>query len=252
MREDIGEIVDYIKSKKIMVNLISNGVLVRKKIRDLKNLDFLVLSYDGSPVAQKDVRGEKAHAIVLDAIDAAKEHKIKLFTATVLTKDNLGEVDSILQLADQKGFGCEIHPVYSYSLSKGSSQHLMPSKKDFDKTVQRLKTLKKTKLGQHIVYSDATLDYLSTWPKFKKQKCWAGNAYVYIDTDGRMYPCNQMINRTKGVPVLEVGIEEAMKRLERLPCKGCWCLSNIEYNYLCSFNPKALWNTYKLAKDIEK
>jgi len=251
IRDDIGEIIDYIKARGIMVNLVSNGVLVRKKIDQIKNLDFIVLSYDGSPEAQEDVRGEKAHNIVLDAIDAAKEKGLKVFIVTVLTKNNLNEVETILDLAEEKDFGCEIHPVYSWSLSKGSVKHLLPEKKDMDITVEKLKKIKKTKKGKHLVFSQATLDYLAEWPKFKKQKCWAGNAYVYVDTDGKMYACNHMIQKKEGIPLLENGIREAMNKLEKLPCKGCWCLPNIEYNYMCSFNPSALWNFYKMSKAIK-
>ncbi len=199
MRKDIGRIIDYIKSKNIMVNIVTNGALVKQKIDEIKNLDFILLSYDGSPQAQKNVRGEKAHAIVIEAIDAAQSRNIKVITATVLTKDNINEVDSILALAEQKDFPCQFHPVYAYSLSGGSVKDLLPDKNDMLKTAEKLIKIKKENKQDRIVLSSVTLDYLRYWPEFKKQKCWAGNAYVYIDTDGRMYPCMQMIGRTDGV-----------------------------------------------------
>jgi len=70
MRQDIGQIIDYIKSKKIIVNIVTNGALLKQKIDEIKNLDFILLSYDGSPQAQKNVRGEQAHDVVIHEEDA--------------------------------------------------------------------------------------------------------------------------------------------------------------------------------------
>ena len=252
MRQDIAEIVNYIKSKKIMVDIVSNGALVRQKINEIKNLDFLLLSYDGSPQAQKNVRGEKAYNVVIDAIDAAKSNNIKVITVTVLTKDNIHEVDAILKLAEQKGFSCEFHPIYSSSLFGGSAKNLQPDQKSMLRTAEKLKKIKRSDPLQRIVLSSLTLDYLKYWPKFKKQKCWAGNAYIYIDTDGRMYPCMQMIGKTDGVSCFSGPLTEGLKAMKRLPCKGCWCLPNVECNYLFSLNPKVIWNSRKLTKSFKR
>ena len=251
LRKDIGQIIDYIKSKAMMVNIVSNGALIKQKIDEIKNLDFILLSYDGSPQAQKNVRGEKAHDLAVEAIDAAKSRDVKVITATVLTKDNITEVDSILELAKQKGFTAQFHPVYAYSLSGGAVKDLLPDKKDMLKTAEKLKEIKAKDPDDRLVLSSTTLDYMGNWPKFKKQKCWAGNAYIYIDTDGRMYPCMQMIGRTDGVPFFSGPLTQGLKAMKRLPCKGCWCLSNIEYNYLFSLNPKVIWNSYKLTKSFK-
>jgi MoaA/NifB/PqqE/SkfB family radical SAM enzyme len=252
MRKDIGEIINYVKSKGIMINIISNGALVKQKIDEIKNLDFIVLSYDGSPQAQKNVRGEKAHDLVLEAIDAAKSRSIKVVTATVLTKDNINEVDSILKLAEQKGFICQFHPVYSHTFSGASVQELLPDKNDLLKTTEKLIKIKRGDHPERLLLSTPTLDYMRYWPNFKKQKCWAGNAYVYIDTDGRMYPCIQMIGMTDGISVLSAPLAEGLKAMKRPPCKGCWCLSNIEYNYLFSGSPKVIWNSLMLTRSFKK
>jgi len=251
MRQDIGTIIDYVKSKKILVNIVTNGSLVKQKIDEIKNVDFILLSYDGSAQAQKNVRGEKAHGVALEAIDAAQSRNIKIITATVLTKDNINEVDSILALGEHKGFPCQFHPVYAHSFSGASVAALLPDKNDLREATEKLIKIKQGDRPDRIVLSSPTLDYLRYWPKFKKQKCWAGNAYVYIDTDGRMYPCIQMIGRTDGVPFFAGPLTQGLQSMKRLACQGCWCLSNIEYNYIFSLNPKALWNSRKLTRSFK-
>jgi len=96
----------------------------------------------------------------------------------------------------------------------------------------------------------AGLRYLKAWPQFTKVPCWAGKSYVYIDTDGKIYPCIQMIQRTEGVSLLEVGLEEAMKKMMRLPCPGCWCMSNVDHNHLFSLHPGTWFHYYKLSKMV--
>ena len=247
MREDIGEIVNYIKSKNILVTIVTNGVLVRQRIEEIKNLDLIMISFDGSPQAQEEVRGKHASQIALDAIKAAKEHHLKVLVLTVISKKNIKEVDSILEIAESMDFACQFSPVYHYAMS-GDVKELFPDRNEFRHTIEKLEKIRKSKKSSSIINSMAGLSYLKSWPQFKKVPCWAGKSYAYIDTDGRIYPCIQMIQRTEGISLLEVGIEDAMKKMTRLPCPGCWCISNVDHNYFFSFHPGTWLHYYKLSK----
>lgn len=250
MREDIGEIINYIKSKNILVTIVSNGALVSQKIEKIKNLDLLMISFDGSPHAQEEVRGKRASKLAIEAIATARAHNLKVLMVTVVTKNNINELDSILETAESMGCSCLFFPIYHYAMSGNLVRDLYPDREEFKSAIEKLEKIKKSGRGHLITNSMVGLDYLKSWPQFKKVPCWAGKSYVYIDTDGRMYPCIQMIQRTGGRSILEVGVKEAMKRMSRLPCAGCWCISNIEHNYFFSFNPGILLHYYKLAKTI--
>jgi len=250
MREDIGEIVNYIKSKHILVTIISNGSLVRQRVEEIKNLDLIMISFDGPPQAQEDVRGKHAYEIAIDAIEAARKHNLRVLVVTVITKNNIKELDSILKMAESMGFTCLFLPVYHYAMSGEFVRDLLPDREEFRHTIERIEKIKKSKKAHLITNSMVGLNYLKAWPKFTKVPCWAGKSYAYIDTDGRIYPCIQMIQKTKGVSLLEVGLKEAMKKMTKLPCPGCWCISNIEHNYFFSFNPGIWLHYYKLAKMI--
>lgn len=249
MRKDIGEIVNYIKSRNMLVSIVSNGSLVRERIEEIKNLDLIMISFDGSPQAQEEVRGKHASEAAIDAIKAAKEHHLKVLAVTVITKNNIKEVDSILEMAESMDFSCQFSPVYHYAMS-GAVKELFPDRDEFRHTIEKLEKIKKSKKASLIINSMAALSYLKSWPQFKKVPCWAGKSYAYIDTDGKIYPCIQMIQRTEGISLLEVGIEEAMKKMTRLPCPGCWCISNVDHNYFFSFHPGTWLHYYKLAKSV--
>jgi len=252
MREDIGEIVNYIKSKHILVTIVSNGALVRQRIKEIKNLDLIIISFDGSPHAQEEVRGKHAYEIAIDAIEAAREHHLKVVSQTTFTKNNIKELEYILKMAESMGFTCLFLPVYHYAMSGEFVKTLFPDREEFRHTIERIEKIKKSRKAHLITNSVVGLNYLKAWPKFTKVPCWAGKSYAYIDTDGQIYPCIQMIQRTEGVSLLEVGIEEAMKKMTRLPCPGCWCIPNIEHNYFFSFNLGMWLHYYKLAKMVNK
>jgi len=250
MREDIGEIVNYIKSKNILVTIVTNGSLVRQRIEEIKNLDLIIISFDGSPQGQEKVRGKHAAKTAIDAIEAAKENGLNVLSQTTFTKDNIKELDSILEMAESMGVTCLFLPVYHYAMSGESVKDLFPEKEEFRNTIAKIEKIKKSEKGHLVSNSMVGLRYLKSWPQFKKVPCWAGKSYAYIDTDGRIYPCIQMIQKTKGVSLLGVGLEEAMKRMSRLPCPGCWCIPNIEHNYLFSFNPGIWLHYYKWMKKV--
>jgi MoaA/NifB/PqqE/SkfB family radical SAM enzyme len=252
MRDDIGEIVNYIKSKGILLNLISNGSLVKKRINDIKNVDVFLVSYDGPPDAQEDVRGKKAHDIALDAIKTAKENNLNIMTLTTLTKNNLNELDSILETADEVGFSCLFQPAYHYPMSGDFVKELFPEPQDFRKTIEKLEKIKKSPKGHLICNSMVSLGYLKEWPRFKKVSCWAGRAYTYIDTDGQIYPCGLLIRKVKGVSLLETTVAEALKKFQEISCPGCWCTSNVDYNYLFSFNLPTWVHYLTMAASVRK
>ena len=250
VRKDIGKIVNYIKSRNILVSIVSNGSLVRERIEEIKNLDLIMISFDGSTQAQEDVRGKHAYKMAIDAIETAREHNLKVLTVTTFTKNNIKELDFILETAESMGFSCLFLPVYHYPMSGIFVKELFPDREEFRHTIEKIEKIKKSEKGHLIVNSMVSLSYLKAWPKFKKVSCWAGRAYAYIDTDGQIYPCHLLIQRTKGVSLLDVGIKEAMKKVTRLPCPGCWCMSYVEHNYLFSFNFRTWLHYYKLAKSV--
>ncbi|HET9959851.1 MAG TPA: hypothetical protein VFQ61_35410, partial [Polyangiaceae bacterium] len=50
------------------------------------------------------------------------------------------------------------------------------------------------------------------------------------DPSGNLYHCAQ-VNRGVRHNVVELGVEEAFRRLEREGCSQCWCARVVEENY---------------------
>ena len=65
LRKDIGYIVNYIKNKGIYVGFITNGILLQKKIDEIRNVDSLCISLDGRMEGNDLNRGKGAFEALL-------------------------------------------------------------------------------------------------------------------------------------------------------------------------------------------
>ncbi|MDI6784393.1 MAG: radical SAM protein, partial [bacterium] len=78
VRKDIGEIINYIHQKGIEQSLCTNGVLLERKINEIKGkVDIVILSIDGAESAHDKIRGQGNFKQVLHAIEVAKQYNLR-------------------------------------------------------------------------------------------------------------------------------------------------------------------------------
>jgi len=259
LRDDIGEIINYAKKKKLFVTLDSNGYLLPQKIKLLKNLDQLILAFDG-PKQMHDLNKEEgSFEKVMAAIEAAKG-KIKFWTITVLTKNNLDSIDFILEKAREYNFLAAFQLLHHNDILSRNQSALLPPAQECREAIQKL-ILAKHK-GQPIASSESYLRYILNWPDYKKVispdsinglKCWAGRLYCNVDTDGSLFPCSLLIGKGKALNFLEVGFKKAFNNLRHEFCNACMGGCFTEYNYLYSLHINTIidWlNSMKRTKSF--
>mgnify|MGYP000008676504 FL=1 len=107
-REDFFDIVSYAKKKIPYLSLASNGTLITKdnakRLRDA-GIDYVEISLDGASAATHDwFRGiPGAFERTMEGIKNCIEEGIDTCIATVIHKQNLAEIEKILNLADELG-----------------------------------------------------------------------------------------------------------------------------------------------------
>jgi MoaA/NifB/PqqE/SkfB family radical SAM enzyme len=126
LREDIFDLIGYVKKKRLVCGIVTNGSLFDgQKALDLvgKRLDFFGVSLDGPEEYHDSARGARgAYANAVQALKAILEAKEKLKSALPLVKitciidhENIQNTYSVLKLAnelkvDQVDFGyCMFH-----------------------------------------------------------------------------------------------------------------------------------------------
>lgn len=242
IREDIGQIINYSKSKGIKTGISSNGLLVARKINDIRNIDTLILSFDGREEIHDAQRCNGSYRNTLEAIRLAKENRIFTRLHAVLTKNNIEGVDYILDFAREQGVIVNFAVVEFDPFSdKENILSLLPGEQKFKSAILNLIGKKKSG-NKHIGNSLAGLRYFYNWPHYKKIPCCAGRVYCRIECNGDIFPCANLVNRVKPQNCIEQGFRDAFMNLSQENCEACWCDTRIEMNYIYSFNWEAVYN----------
>ena len=162
MRQDIRELIDYAKSKGILCGMNTNGHLVKKRIKDIINLDGITISLDGNREHHDKMRGSGSYDIVTDAIKYAKENGIPVHTSTLICQENIMDVEYIIKLAKEIGFMTEwLLPFYN------SPYQLMPADYDLRNILRLMLEYKKN--GYPISLSKKAIMHALKWPDYKQR-----------------------------------------------------------------------------------
>ena len=116
LRKDLPEIMKHAKSRGMNTFMITNGLLLKKRMNELKNVDYISVSMDG-PTATRDIRGADYDAI-LDGISSISESGLlnrSLLMNCVISNKNLDEVTDLLSFAKNLGsVKMAVEPLYVF------------------------------------------------------------------------------------------------------------------------------------------
>ena len=254
VRGDIGEIIEYAKRKDLHVNMDSNGYLIPRKIEHIKNLDLLVISIDGPREVHDKNREEGSHEQALKGIEAAYEAGVNFWTITTLTKYNdMESIDYMIDLARRYNFVLSFQILHHNETMAVGKEDMYPGNEHYKLLIK--KVIDEKKKGAPIVTSEPFLNFLLGWEDYhmrmdieaatSKLKCWAGQLYCNVDTDGTVYRCVMKVGEEKGLNFLDVGFKAAFDNLKDNDCKACTASGVMEYNFIYSLNPQVVLNWLK-------
>lgn len=257
LRDDIGEIIGHAKSKGIFVGISCSGIFVPEKIEELINADIVMLSLDGPQEIHDSLRGEGSFKRVMAAMDRLSEYNIKFWTITVLNKMNLDSIDYVLDMAQEKKCYANF-VVTQYHMESHESnlpdaesiRQIIPPPDELRKSIRYI--IEKKKEGSRVGSTFSYLDFILRWDDYnilfvpkriKGCRCWAGKIYFHIDSRGFIHACGLGYGIIDGVDTKAIGVEEALKRVQRMPgCNSCLAACNIENNLIFSLKPDSIVN----------
>ncbi|MBF0275175.1 MAG: radical SAM protein [Nitrospinae bacterium] len=253
LRKDIGAVINAVKNKGMLCFINTNGILLPEKIEEVRNVDALTISLDGDQEVNDKNRGEGSFEKTIKGIDAAYKSGIKFALNTVVSKDSLNSIDYILKLAEEYGCTAEFNLPYQQSMGNIENDTVSLSDEEIKINLQRL--IQKKKEGAPITFSRQTREYALSWPLsyyekvlykgiegFKELSCYAGQFMCMIDSDGKVYPCGQLIGDFPELDVREKGFRKCWEELSELKtCKSCYSLCFNEFNFLFDLNPNVIF-----------
>ncbi|MBI4405758.1 MAG: radical SAM protein, partial [Deltaproteobacteria bacterium] len=205
LRADIGKLIEYCKSKRTIVELITNGYFVDKKQVELRDVDSLCFSLDGNEEQNDKVRGKGSYRKVLEAIQAAKAAGIHCRIHAVMTRETVPSIGQLCELAKRVGVTINftqatIHTEDpSVRLSDPEMRTFLQTIRSYKKegypianTYEAIRYVEKFPLARYGIYPS---NHVDSQAKRVVQKCLRPVLTTYIDADGLMYPCANIWNK---------------------------------------------------------
>lgn len=255
LREDIGTLVDRVRRNGIICDMITNGILVERKLDVVKKLDSICISLDGEEKLNDRNRGSGTFAKTMHAIELASSHGVPTRINAVLTAETEAEdLDFLAETARRFGALLNFSLSFQYETLKegGPSHHLdIPDEKIRD-FLRRIKELQHRRYP--IQFTERAHDVALHWPfsyqkrmaraselpdGFRYPKCYHADYVVFIDGDGSVYPCCNFWGKPRW-NIREHGLTASLAGLGREGCEACYILSYIDRNLVFGMRPSTL------------
>ncbi len=242
IRKDLDLIVSKIKESNIECGFNTNGILIKEKIDILKKSDSICVSLDGPEKMNDANRGKGSFRKIIEGIDAAQSAGIEVHTTTVITQNNFEAIDWLIDFAKERKIFVEFNFLFNQSKKVGDKNVLDPKEKNLRQAASKIVEYKKS--GAPILFSRKVYEYAASWPDYKKRiyfdekpefkyiPCYAGKFLMFIDTNGKVYPCVQLIDVFKALDFRKVGIRAAWKNCSNNSCKTCYFPCFNEFNLI--------------------
>ncbi len=239
LRDDIGAIIRKARSRGLFVTVDTNAHLLPEQANAVSLANHVNVSLDGNQRAHDANRGMGTFVRTLRGIEFARSQGMPLWTITVLSKHNVGDIDWLLKTATELGF-LTTFQVLHHNDEIGCNQGLYASDAELREVAQLL--LARKREGAPIASSEGYLKLLASWADFTVNRlpsygnyprCLAGQLYCNVDVDGSMYPCSLYVDEVADPPnVRTLGFKGAFDALDIPNCNACLAACFTEYNLL--------------------
>ena len=247
LRDDIGELVGYSKSKGIFTCINSNGSLVPRYKDKIQDVDLLNLSLEGDEDVHDRIRGHGSYVKVIDAVKTARTAGLKLRITTTLNKFNVEDLKSILLIGQNYGLKIIFQMLDVNKLGSRQSNPLVPSKEQLECALAALIAYKGSSPFKDIIGNSLSgLKYLLRRNTMSFLKCASGKVTFRVTPEGKMFPCAASVYRNNpdknySIDLLAMSAQQIMDTLNSFQYHDfqcfCACTNSIEANLLwnCDF-----------------
>jgi len=233
IRSDFGEIVDYITKKQIITETGTNGYFTKANIKHLKKLSLVCHSIDGNEQEHDKNRGKGSYKKIIESLELCIENKIPIQLRAVFTKNNLDSLDYLANLA--KKYKTRLGLAEQAIVKTQDNEYVMNQKElqDFWKRVKDYK-LKGFPIDKSHMLLDKIINYPLEFPidkiftinepspqNYKYRKCNLSQGYMFLDSNGMMYPCARLFGKFGKSIYDKEGIKGAWDHLTTKDCLFC-------------------------------
>jgi PqqA peptide cyclase len=234
--KDLERLVRRARERELYTNLVTSGVpLSRERLQSLQRagLDHLQLSFQAATTASNlRIAGVDATAQKLRVAGWAKELELPLTVNLVLHRENIGELEQLLELAESlEPYRIELANAQYLGWALRNRERLLPSAEQLEHA-RHLAKLARQRLAGKIDVLFVLPDYYADRPRACMQG-WA-QSYLVVTPDGLLLPCQAArdlpgltFDDVRSAPLAEAwGSSEALAKFRGndwlpQPCRGC-------------------------------
>lgn len=243
LREDLPELIDYAKGLDFHCSLVTNGVLLAKKLEEhpaFSKPDFVQISLQGPKEIHDKMCGEGAYNRIIEALDILKKIKIRTNILTLITQDNIDYFSHLIELVGQYRMTVAFQPlIFKPDNNSQLRRQHFPSQGKFKEATERL--LEQKKAGAPILSSIKYLEMIrDSWSGSPGRiPCYAAQMYCSVTPDGYVVSCCAKLDRTESKSFgPAVGFKKAFDQLDEMSgCRDCRYFGPQELNLILGASP---------------
>ncbi|HOT05951.1 MAG TPA: radical SAM protein [Methanotrichaceae archaeon] len=239
MRDDLPQILACARSLGMTTSLVTNGLLLKRRLPELAGLDYLTVSLDGLE-CYRELRGADPKTVV-DAICAAKEAVPEILINCVISQRNLDELPRLVELARSLGVWVSFEPMHKENGIDDLAwqKFSICDESAYKEAIDRLIRLKES--GAPIINS---LTYLKmVRGKRPTFRCRASDIILHVTAEGAVHCCraqDQPLGHvSQGLARVWERSKIDRKRISR-QCPGCLFFGYAENSMLFDMVPEVL------------
>lgn len=250
----IEKVVDLANKRGICLGMSTNGSLIPHKLDVVKKIQTIAVSLDGDENTNDANRGIGTYKKAIEGIETAMSLGVRVHTYTTVTRYNANSLDWLMEFCKRKGIYAEFGFLVNRTLKNDIEYKGIDLDIETFKKVQTRLIYYKQK-GYPILFSKQILERVHKWPNYSKKRwldeyppfpyipCHQGRLMIFIDCDGKVYPCIQLIGEFSALDFREVGFKKAYKHCATTNrCKACYLMCVNDFNLLFELNPGVIWN----------
>jgi MoaA/NifB/PqqE/SkfB family radical SAM enzyme len=237
LRQDIDEIVDYLRNKGVTTELVTNAFFLKKRIKTLEKIDRICISLDGTEGPNDLNRGNGTYKAVMRNIEYALSHGIRFYRIeSTFTKNNCTFENFLFLGKLAKRLGCMLTPfaavLSEFNVSEAFHKVALMDRDDVRRFWTYVKRLGDAGYQIHFspsIVENALNNDMATDKRYNLEEtrrqglplCTFGRLSAYIDVQGQMYPCIPMYG-LMGRSIYDSGLKGAWEHFGNLDCYYCY------------------------------
>jgi|GEM_PF-665790 len=252
MRDDIGDLVNFAKSLGMFVNIATNGTLLPRKYRELRNADLINISIEG-PKELHDAMRSRSYDLMVKGIMALAGEGIRFSFTAQINNRNIDSLGFLLDFAEKYKTKVAFQPVRVQKEDReGKARAFFPTPEKMQAALDYL--IREKAKGRQVSNSMAFMRQIrKSWPDRRpNMSCWAGRIYCSITPEGAATACCDTLQDTH--KDASCGrIQNALKGFYLLPdfhCSTCYAMTPLEANLAMTMAFRSPWSALRQVQSF--